>query len=237
MNRRDVVAPISDLLEERRRLLDLARGLLPSGTEAEEAVEETYRRWYAVGDRDPADPQRWLAETLENVCRSSPGRTRGTAVRGEGTHGDQARGGGARSEAAAEPARQSPRRFRAGRVGAERHREVVRAFRDACASHDLRLLADLLASDVSAVFDGGGRIRTPGLPVGGARKVTRCIGALLAPGAGAVIAEDTFNGRAGLVVRCGRQVAAAISLDVHGDRVVNVWLVLNPDKLRRWNQG
>ncbi|MFF7214761.1 hypothetical protein ACFZAU_30175 [Streptomyces sp. NPDC008238] len=144
-----------------------------------------------------------------------------------------ARGAGA----AAEPARQSLRGLRAGPAGTGRHGEAVRAFRKACESHDLRLLAGLLAPDVSAVFDGGGRIRTPERPVGGADDVTRCLGGLLAPRDGVVIAEATFNGRAGLVVGRGGEAAAAISLDVRGDRVVNVWLVLNPDKLRGWERS
>ncbi|MFE0626210.1 hypothetical protein ACFW3D_04495 [Streptomyces sp. NPDC058864] len=226
MNHREIVAPISDLLEERKRLLDLARGFLSSTTAAEEAVRETYGRWYAVGDH-VADPEPWPAGTPADVCLRRPGRAPGGAARGDEP----------RAEAVAETARRPLRGLRARRAGAGRHHEVVRAFRKACESHDPRLLAGLLASDVSAVFDGGGRIRTPEPPVGGARNVIRCLGALLDPDTGVVIAEDSVNGRTGLVAGCGRQVAAAISRDVHADRVVNVWLVLNPGKLRRWNRA
>jgi RNA polymerase sigma-70 factor, ECF subfamily len=35
----------------------------------------------------------------------------------------------------------------------------------------------------------------------------------------------------------GGKVAAVISLDISEDRVVQVWVVLNPDKLRAWNQN
>jgi RNA polymerase sigma-70 factor (ECF subfamily) len=31
-------------------------------------------------------------------------------------------------------------------------------------------------------------------------------------------------------------VAAVIGLDVTGDRVAQVWVILNPDKLRSWNR-
>ncbi|MEU1621070.1 hypothetical protein ABZ479_27705 [Streptomyces sp. NPDC005722] len=209
-------------------LLGLARAFLSSAVEAEDALTETYRRWYAEGDRGAMDPGAWLAGTLKEVCRSRPARTPG-----EGARDDRPRAAGA----AAEPARRSLRGLWAGPAGTGRHGEVVRAFRKACESHDLRLLAGLLAPEVSAVFDGGGRIRTPERPVGGADDVTRCLGVLLAPRDGVVIAEATFNGRAGLVVGHGGEAAAAISLDVRGDRVVNVWLVLNPDKLRGWERS
>ena len=40
--------PIAELLEERRYLLDVARWMLGSGSEAESAVDETYQRWYEL---------------------------------------------------------------------------------------------------------------------------------------------------------------------------------------------
>jgi RNA polymerase sigma-70 factor (ECF subfamily) len=47
---------------------------------------------------------------------------------------------------------------------------------------------------------------------------------------------QSVNGRTGLVVRYDRQVAAVIGLDITGGRVVQVWVILNPDKLRSWNR-
>jgi RNA polymerase sigma-70 factor (ECF subfamily) len=49
--------------------------------------------------------------------------------------------------------------------------------------------------------------------------------------------DHPVNGRTGLVVRYDRQVAGVISLDVAGSRVVQVWVTLNPDKLRSWNRS
>lgn len=140
------------------------------------------------------------------------------------------------SELVAEIARQSLRSFNAGHVTAEQRQAVVRELRVACESGDLRLMASVLAPDVSAVFDGGGKIRAPDHPISGVRNVTRCLGTFLSPSPGITIVEHGVNGQPGLVVRLASRVVAVISVDVHDDHVINAWLVLNPDKLIRWNK-
>ncbi|MGW4660569.1 hypothetical protein ACWEP2_40710, partial [Streptomyces sp. NPDC004279] len=72
MNGRQGIAPLSELLEERRYLLGLAHGLLRSASRADDAVEETYRRWYAMDDGEIPNPRAWLADTLVTHCRSRP---------------------------------------------------------------------------------------------------------------------------------------------------------------------
>ena len=283
MNGRQGIAPLSELLEERRYLLGLAHGLLRSASRADDAVEETYRRWYAMDDGEIPNPRAWLADTLVTHCRSRPdglgepgaydppglaGRGHDSAAArdapapgaaaeslgalgpgrketspGGEPSGDAALGArrardhGPRYEAVGELARQSLRASAAGRVTAEQHRAVVREFRTACETGDQGRLAALLAPDVSAVFDGGGRIRTPEHPVGGAPHVARSLATLLTPSTGLALAEESVNGRAGLVVRCGGRVAAAVTLDLRAHLIINVWLVLNPDKLRGWNRS
>ncbi|MEV0186244.1 hypothetical protein AB0I54_44545 [Streptomyces sp. NPDC050625] len=141
------------------------------------------------------------------------------------------------SELIAEMARQSLRSFNAGHVTAERRAAVVRELQIACETGDLRLMTSLLAPDVSVVFDGGGKIRVPDLPVSGAGNVTWCLGTFLTPTPGITVTEQGINGQPGLVVRSAGRVVAVISVDVHDDYVINAWLVLNPDKLRRWNES
>lgn len=46
---------------------------------------------------------------------------------------------------------------------------------------------------------------------------------------------QSVNGRTGLVVRYDHVVAAIISLDVADRHVIQIWAILNPDKLRTWN--
>ncbi|MBT2409019.1 RNA polymerase subunit sigma [Streptomyces sp. ISL-12] len=77
--------PIAELLDERRHLLDVAHWMLGTAPGAEDAVTETYRRWYALTDARRAavaEPRAWLTRTTGIIClarlarpgRASPGR-------------------------------------------------------------------------------------------------------------------------------------------------------------------
>lgn len=114
---------------------------------------------------------------------------------------------------------------------------MVRAVRQACATEDTALLASLSAPDATAFFDGGGKVRTLVSPVHGSRQVAQSLLTLLARRPRTTtLHTHSANGRTGLVVRYNDQVAAVISLDIAGHHAVQVWVILNPDKLRPWNQ-
>jgi RNA polymerase sigma-70 factor (ECF subfamily) len=70
---------LSAVMSERRRLLDLAYRLLGSLAEAEDAVQETYARWYAMsrGQQDAiANPGAWLTKVVSRVCLDILGSAR-----------------------------------------------------------------------------------------------------------------------------------------------------------------
>ncbi|MFJ7235143.1 RNA polymerase subunit sigma [Streptomyces tendae] len=114
--------------------------------------------------------------------------------------------------------------------------ELVDAVRQACADEDRDRLATLLDPDAVAFYDGGGKVRTLTRPVVGAPQVARSLLTLLARHPRTTLHTRPVNGRTGLVARYDGQVAAVVSLDLAGTRVVQVWVVLNPDKLRSWNR-
>ncbi|MGP3991560.1 RNA polymerase subunit sigma [Streptomyces sp. 3N207] len=118
----------------------------------------------------------------------------------------------------------------------QQHDAVAHAVLRACAAQDGDLLASLLCSDVIAFFDGGGKVRALTGPVHGSRPVADSLLTLLAGRPRAGLTAQSVNGRTGLVARYGCQVAAVISLDVADDHVAQVWVTLNPDKLRSWNR-
>ncbi|MFF8093436.1 RNA polymerase subunit sigma [Streptomyces sp. NPDC016675] len=72
--------PLAELLDERQHLIDVARWMLGAGPTAEEAVTETYRRWYGLTDDERAgisDPRVWLTKSTGTICLarlSAPGR-------------------------------------------------------------------------------------------------------------------------------------------------------------------
>lgn len=137
----------------------------------------------------------------------------------------------------ADRARRSLQDQRSRPTAPEQHDTIVRAVRQACANQDAHLLACLLSADATAFFDGGGKVRALSRPVHGNDQVARSLLTLLRECPRTALDLRSVNGRTGIVVRYNRRVAAVISLDVADHRAVQVWVVLNPDKLRSWNQS
>ena len=70
---------LSAIISERRRLINLAYRLLGSLTDAEDAVQETYARWYAMpGQQRGAieSPAAWLTTVASRICLDLLGSAR-----------------------------------------------------------------------------------------------------------------------------------------------------------------
>ncbi len=116
------------------------------------------------------------------------------------------------------------------------HERLVSAFGAACASGDLAALIEILDPQVVTVSDGGGRVSAARRPVVGADNVARLLLGILAKAApGVVIEPREVNGQGGFAVVEEGQVTGVVSLGTSGDRIRNIWIVLNPEKLRAWN--
>ncbi|RMB84952.1 RNA polymerase subunit sigma [Streptomyces shenzhenensis] len=262
MDRADDAVPIAELLDERRHLLDVAHWMLGSSGAAETVVDETYRRWFALSDPARARitaPRFWLAEVTGSICLARlilPGndhtcaREGGTGGRGAEraafvlddvfgaphTVADIVRHPGPECTEPAGDARRSLRARRARHTAPQQHDAVVRTVRRACATQDEALLTSVLAPDAAAFYDGGGKIRALVEPVRGNTQVARSLLTLLPRHPRTALHTRSVNGRTGLVVRYDHLVAAVISLDVADRHVIQIWAVLNPDKLRTWNR-
>ena len=113
-------------------------------------------------------------------------------------------------------------------------REITERFLAACAGGDVEALLAALAPEVVLISDGGGRAKAALRPISGADKVARFLLGIAAQGAalpGLSIEVVELNGAPGIAVWTDAGAFLALSLVLGGDRVEQVLLVRNPDKL------
>jgi len=88
---------LNAIMGERRRLINLAYRMLGSLAEAEDAVQETYARWYAMSaQRQEAieSPSAWLTTVASRICLDLLGSARARpSGAGTGSGGPPGRAG------------------------------------------------------------------------------------------------------------------------------------------------
>ncbi|MFF8572589.1 RNA polymerase subunit sigma [Streptomyces sp. NPDC015408] len=196
---------------------------------ADPALEDALGGALWAGALDALTPAERAALVLNDAFGSAvePVSTAGPAGRDRPGPVDTEPLARARHSLRARAARPTPPRVEDG---------LVDAVRRACADEDADRLATLLDPDAVAFYDGGGKVRTLARPVVGGPRVARSLLTLLGRHPRTTLHTRPVNGRTGLVARYDGQVAAVVCLDLAGTRVVQVWAVLNPDKLRSWNR-
>jgi RNA polymerase sigma-70 factor (ECF subfamily) len=288
-------------MAERRRLLNLGYRMLGSVQDAEDVVQETYARWYALSEEEQRAiqaPLAWLTRVASRICLDQLGSARARRERYTGEwlpepvrHGitwTSTGGAGAgdpadritldesvsmgmlvlldsmtpaervafvlhdvfglpfteiaetvgRTPAACRQLASSARRRLArrppGSSTAEEHGRVVSAFREACETGDLDALVALLDPDVESRSDGGGKVRAALRPVIGRDKVARLFLGLMRREPEVELVEDEVNGTPGVAVRIAGTTIAVLATEVRDGLIADLWLVVNPDKLRAW---
>lgn len=299
---------LSVIVGERRRLINLAYRLLGSLTEAEDAVQETYTRWYAMSRHQQeaiASPGAWLTTVASRVCLDVLGSARarreryvGTWIpeplpdRTEWTSARADEGGTATADPAdritldesvnmaflvvlesmtpaervafilhdvfrypfaevAEIVGRTPaacrqlassgrRRIRDARTPAAPaagQAGLVRDFKDAWESKDIKALVGLLDPDATMTADGGGLVGTVLRPVEGGKNIAQYLIHIADKAPGLVLLERTVNGRPGLVAQHTGIPVTVAALDISDGRIVRIWAVRNPEKLRAWTES
>jgi RNA polymerase sigma factor (sigma-70 family) len=296
------------IMSERRQLINLAYRLLGSLADAEDAVQETYARWYALlpQQRDAIDsPAAWLTTVASRICldllRSA--RARRERYVGEwipeplpdpaeqpgGRLGGRLGGApvdpadrvtldesvnmaflvvlesmtpaervafilhdvfryafaevaeivGRTPAACRQLASSARRRIGASRAPATptaRQAKIVRDFKQAWEAQDVVALIGLLDPDATASADSGGLASALPGPIGGGAQIARACVDLADRAPGLTILERTVNGQPGLVAQQDGMTAAVLAFDIADDRIKNMWVILNPEKLRPWTK-
>jgi RNA polymerase sigma-70 factor (ECF subfamily) len=112
----------------------------------------------------------------------------------------------------------------------EVHDDAFERFLAALENGDLSEVQDLLAADVVAYSDGGGKARAARTPIVGAERVMHFFGALRRRYAVRDVETLDVNGRPAAVLWFGRQYLL-LSVDVGDGGIREIHSILNPDKL------
>jgi len=223
---------LSELLDEREHLLAIAAWMFDSPDVAAGIVRETHRRWYALTEDERGAitrPRAWLTRAAAEACLE----LMATAGADDATR-----------MLWANPPPKPPDLLDLPQLAIYRqpsqpgqHARTTRQFATACHAGDDATLRDLLLPDAIVISDGGGTVRTPPRPIRGAADVARFVATLLSHEDRTGVTVEQVNGRAGIVLRRPPRVLAVVSLTVVDAKVAAVWIVLNPDKLRRWRKA
>jgi len=129
-----------------------------------------------------------------------------------------------------------------GRVDAK-HARLLSAFATAVESGDLKILMQMLASDVRVITDGGGKVRAALNAIDGADRVAHFLVDVTRKRPDAWWREDftmrfaLVNGLPGVVVDSPEGPVQTTAFEIEGEVVKAIYVVRNPDKLRHLAVG
>lgn len=289
---------LDSVYDERRRLLSMAYRMTGTLSDAEDVVQETYLRWYRLGDDERAEianPAAWLTRVGSRVALDLLGSARARRERyvGEwlpepvpadlfsGTAPevdpadritlddavstallvvleamtpaervafvlhevfavpfDEIAAIVGRSPAAARQlasaARRHVREQRSVAVSESDHDATVRSFLAASRGGDISALMSIMSPEVQLRSDGGGIVNAARRPVFGSEHVARFVLGILAKQPNLRFAETPMADGLGYRLLMGEQMYGTANFRVVEGRIVDVWFMLNPEKLTSW---
>jgi RNA polymerase sigma-70 factor (ECF subfamily) len=117
----------------------------------------------------------------------------------------------------------------------EHQRLLTAQFLRAADEGDMPALIETLAEDVVVYSDGGGKVNAARKPVAGREKVALFLTNLrrLAP-EGTTFRIEVINGQPGIVTLVDGVVVNVVTFDIGESGIRTIYIVVNPDKLRRF---
>ncbi|MFC4810238.1 RNA polymerase sigma factor SigJ [Paenibacillus sp. GCM10023250] len=115
------------------------------------------------------------------------------------------------------------------------HQALVEQFAAALASGDVGRLLNVLSRDAALLSDGGGKVHAAVRPIVGAARVAGFLeGVLRKLGPGHTAKPALVGGELGLVTYTAEGVVSGVaSFRVEQDRIAEIYILVNPDKLAR----
>lgn len=112
-------------------------------------------------------------------------------------------------------------------------REIADRFLSASATGDIQSLMDMMAPDVVALADGGGRMPVPRAPLVGRARVAHFIAGAARRGLPDMTVDvGAFNGLPSLLFSSGKQPDTLLVIETADDGLVRkLFIIRNPDKL------
>ncbi|MFL6099326.1 MAG: RNA polymerase sigma factor SigJ [Actinomycetales bacterium] len=117
---------------------------------------------------------------------------------------------------------------------AARQAAIVREFKHAWETKDIKAIVDLLDPDAIVVADGGGLVPAALEPIVGREAIAHFAELVTTHRPTGTMLERTVNGQPGLVVKQGDLGLTVMAFELAGDRIKRIYIVRNPEKLRPW---
>ncbi|GCF11431.1 RNA polymerase sigma-70 factor [Dictyobacter arantiisoli] len=118
-------------------------------------------------------------------------------------------------------------------VSSTHQRQLTESFVAACQSGNLAALTKLLASDVTAWADGGGKVRARLAPISGQEQVAKrfMVGLMHRVPADTVLFIEEINGAPAILCWSDSHLNWVLTLDIRDHVIVGLYTLVNPDKL------